>query len=138
MNNVTSKLIKDTRPGIAAAQEIMSNQIFADISNMAEEVGGEVILKGADGNALTNKNDGSFMTVAQYYEAKMTQAGFVDTGNQQTGAGGERVDTSASAIPGGAKTQSELLDWLTKNTMKGKPQSELLKEFDKYGHLLPR
>ena len=137
MNAVTPKLIKDTRPGIAAAQEIMSRQIKSDIENMAEEVGGKIVLKDSAGNALTNKNDGSFMTVAQYYEAKMTEAGFVDNGKTQPGAGGERPD-EVTSVPGGCKTQSELLEWLRNNTMKGKSQGELLKEFDKYGHLLPR
>lgn len=136
MSTVTGKLLKDQKPGFQKAMEIMSNQIYQDISNAAEEVGGKIVLKGADGNALTNK-DGSFKSVAQYYEEQMLEAGFVDDGKQQPGAGGGGKDSiDIKNIPGGAKTQNELLNWLRDNTMKGKSTIELTKEFDKYAHLL--
>ena len=68
----------------------------------------------------------------------MTEEGFVDTGKKQPGAGGQPIERTLGAIPATVKNQADLMDWLRDNTMKGKSQSELVAEFDKYAHLLPR
>ena len=139
MNSVSAKLLKDERPGFAKAQELITSSIFAEIADMAQkDARGQVILIKADGSPILN-TDKSFTTVAQYYEQKMDEAGFVDKGKTTEGPGGSGKDKNTNlSIPGGVKTQSELMDWLRNNTMKGKSQPELMKEFDKYADKLPR
>lgn len=139
MAPVSAKLIKSTIPGVEKAKEIMSNQIFAEMQEMAtKDSRGKIILMKSETEAITTEN-GNFKTVAQYYEEKMTEAGFVDNGKTITGAGGEGGKAPAgTSIPGNCKSQVELMDFLRANTMKGKSQVELMKEFDKYAHLLSR
>lgn len=137
MSDVLPKLVKDERPGVKKAQDLLSNQIYQEALDIAQEDSRkQIVLIGKDGQPLLNQ-DGTFKTVAQFYEEKMTEAGFIDDGKTLTGAGGN-TPPRPSQIPGGCKTQAELMDWLRDNTMKGKPQSELITEFDKYAHLLPR
>jgi hypothetical protein len=71
MNSVTTKLLKDERPGFSKAQQLITDSIFNEISEMAQkDARGQTILVKADGTPLLNA-DKSFMTVAQYYEQKM-------------------------------------------------------------------
>lgn len=139
INTVTPKLIKDDRPGFSKAIGLVSNSIFEEIQKNAEVEphSNKIVVKGADGKALINA-DGTFKTVAQVFEERMTEEGFVDTGKKQPGAGGQPIERTLGAIPATVKNQADLMDWLRDNTMKGKSQSELVAEFDKYAHLLPR
>ena len=138
MNTVTSKFVKDTRVGVTKAIELRSSQVLEEIMGMAQKDSrNQIILIGEDKKAIVNK-DGSFKTVAQFYEEKMDEDGFVDNGKEQPGAGGNDPGGKAVNVPGNCKTQVELMDFLRENTMKGKSQAELIKEFDKYAHLLPR
>lgn len=138
MGTVTGKLIKSDIPGVTKAQEIMSERIFADIQDMAQKDSrGQIILIDKNGQPVLNA-DKTFKTVSQYTEDKMSEAGFVETGKSGKGAGGTPLGSDITKVPGGVKTQVELMDYLRDGPMKGKSQSELLKEFDKYAPLLTR
>ena len=140
ISSVSSKLIKSDIAGIKAAQGILSNNIKNEILNMAQtDSRGEVILiNPADGKPMLNK-DLSFVTVEQFYEAKMNEAGFIDKGRQQGGAGGEGGGNQQSSdIPGNVKTRVELMDYLrSAPETKSLSQSKIIEEFNKYAHLLP-
>lgn len=134
---VLNKLIKDTRPGVAKAQEVMIAQTMNELSNMASKDSfGRTILINPDTKKPLVDASNMFITPTQYFEGKMTEYGFVDIGKKQPGAGGQGADPSNLAIPGGATNEVELMDFLRKGPMKGKSQTELVKEFDKYAHLL--
>ncbi len=137
ISSVTPKLIKDTRPGVAQAQKIVSDSILAEIKTMAsrDSRGKIILLNTSNENKPLLNTDGSFITVSAYYESKMKEAGFIDTGKKLPGAGGD-PDLDTKNIPGGCKTRLELMDFIRKANPKWST-TECSKEFDKHAGLLP-
>ena len=130
------KLVKEERPGVMKAQQFMRDQIIDEITNSIKEIGGTTFIMQGD-KALTQP-DGKATTIAQYFESRMKEEGFLDEGKQTQGAGGagkETVDLK-NGIPADIKTQSELVDFLRKGPMKDKSQLEIANEVYKYSHLL--